>query len=55
LGTLDLFLDAPAIPGVLRHLREKTGGDGKASVMQSLPDKAYTEKAIKTLLTQGII
>ncbi len=55
MGTLDLFLDTPAIPRVLLHLKEKAEGDGKASIMQSLPDKAYTEKAIETLRTQGII
>lgn len=55
MANLDLFLDAPAIPSILRLLKERAGGDRKASVMQSLPDQAYTEKAIDTLRTQGII
>jgi len=55
LGTLDLFLDAPAIPRVLRLLRENSGSDRRSSVVQSLPDKAYTEKAIDTLRTEGLI
>ncbi len=55
MGTLDLFLDAPAIPGVLRLLKEKVGGDRLTSVIESLPDRAHVEKAIAALRTQGII
>ena len=55
MGTLDLFLDAPAIPSVLLLLKEKAGADRRSSIVQSLPDKAYTEQAIDTLRTQGII
>jgi len=54
-ASLDLFLDAPAIPSILRLLLDKAGGDRLASVVESLPDRAYTEKAIAALRGQGII
>ena len=55
MASLDLFLDAPAIPSILRLLLDKAGGDRLASVVESLPDRAYTEKAIAALRGQGII
>ena len=55
MGILDLFLDAPAIPGVLRLLKENGGSERRSSVVQGLPDRTYTEQAIDTLRAQGII
>jgi hypothetical protein len=54
-GSLDLLLDAPAVPRVLRLLMDKEGEDRHASIVEALPDKARTVAAIEALEAQGII
>ncbi len=43
MGNVDLLLDAPAIPRVLRLLMEKSGEEQASSVMEALPDRALHE------------
>lgn len=55
MSTLDVLLDAPAVPRVLRLLLDREGAEDETSVIGSLPDKTYAKRAIETLRAQGII
>jgi hypothetical protein len=55
MGSLDLLLDIPTIPRVLKLLIERGGECAEATVTENLPAGAYAGKAIETLHRQGII
>lgn len=55
MGSVDLLLDAPAIPCVLRLLLDKQGEDRQASVMEAFPDRALAVAAVEALEAQGLV
>ncbi len=55
MGTFSLLLDTPAIPRILRSLLSQKEGSDEKAVLGSLPDEAFTKKAIEILLAHGMI
>lgn len=55
MGSVDLLLDAPAIPRVLKLLMGRQGQERHAAVMEALPDKARAIEAIEALEARGIV
>ena len=53
--SFNFLLDLPAVPRVLRLLLHGRTGAGEDSVIEHLQERAYTQKAIEMLVSQGII
>jgi hypothetical protein len=53
--SVDLLLDVPAIPRVLRLLLDRQGEERHASVVEAFPDRTLTISAIDVLEAQGIV
>jgi hypothetical protein len=54
-GSFQHLLDIPAIPRVLRLIKEERTGSREDTLIENLPDRAYAQKAIETLIDRGII
>jgi hypothetical protein len=55
MASFSILLDAPAIPRVLHLLMNEDAGRREEAVVESLPDREYTQKAIDALIGHGII
>lgn len=55
MGSVDVLLDAPAVPRVLRLLLDNRGTERHASVIDALPDRALAVAAIEALEAQGLV
>ena len=50
---VELMLDAPAIPRVLRLLMERSGREQHCLVVEALPDRVCADAAIDALVAGG--
>jgi hypothetical protein len=55
MGSLDIVLDIPTIPRLLRRLLESGGQWVEVPVVENSTDRAYAEKAVEALRQQGLI
>ena len=55
MASFNALLDLPAVPRILKLLLSTGAEHGEASLVESLPDRAYTEKAVEMLVRQGIV
>ncbi len=55
MGSLDIVLDVPAIPRLLRRLLESGGEWAEAIVAENPKERAYTEEAVEALRREGLI
>ena len=55
MGSLNALLDQPAVPRILKLLLSAGETNVETSLIESLPDRAYTEKAVELLVRQGIV
>jgi len=54
-SNVELMLDAPAIPRVLRLLMERSGREQHCLVVEALPDRVCADAAIEALVAGGIV
>jgi hypothetical protein len=54
-GSLNALLDLPAVPRILKLLLSTGAGNEETSLIESLPDRVYTKKAVELLVRQGVV